>query len=1212
MVRIPFWTREARPTYVALVTFAMLVTGCFYDEGRGDLPELVISPESALQGDRLTVNLSAEGVRFDQCDPFTPEALFFESSSDDNKNVMKVHSVEVLVPDVVRASITIDPDAEIGSYAPVLRCDALTLFRGRFEVKGRHPLALSLIPSSGGAGARSKEIVLKVDGDFFIEESSYVIFGDGEQVEVAEHTVNDSQTMTVRVNISPSASLKEIDVAAITDGEVVHGVFEITDPISLTILSLAPDRVVRPASDEDTPRNYTLYIVGTEAVGFMAPESDAGLDDSTSSKVTFHPLDTINLGDEETELDGISAHNIRVNSATEITANIAVYNNANAGEASLRVTTQDRKAETEFWIEPAPEYPYLKLQYPPWPIHRGQQGVILIVQAFNMDLQYLELVSFPEQLECQVENFFVAGNTMTLEVSIGESFAEDSATLQVTTRESLASQTAEVDIPVTESIESRLVLKPSVIVQGARNAEVELVLRGEGSFDVDTPIEVLERSGLRLRNKQLSADNKLILHIDVADDAPTGQALLLARIAGEQIEAAITVVESGLVPWISFSPWATLQERSSIGMDLEVTGFDLSEDTTIFQFDDPGLRLEKLDINAINANRARLTIGVSPTARSDMSVLYVKEKQGQAAASFRVLEMPRARVVNVTPQQISRRQGGRLYTIAAQVTGITLDESIELQVMDDIGVGISGFDIDPNDDQKIEFTLDLDESGSGGWIGVLITSNWRSVVVPIHIIVWDDNESLTMKLSPDQVTLGSRAVNISAVLPLQAKLHKSQLEASTGLLGAYVSSPEFVSSLNARLFLDVAFDALPQGDGIPIFITALKGAAVGFVQVEDLSQYQVERDLPWQGTLSDHEVGVFQVASDPLPSLLYSSYQWPDYTNLTLELLAANGLDSAEQSNTGFLWLMDEADSQVVVSPGALLIESPSEVGVRPLWASTQSIIEPDDADPDDITIESVLASDPCNTPFLGVGVIDGALDVDRIAMGETSCRLKIVVLARGIAPRPWSTPDLWIELRSSSDELVDDHQSKGWPESSDPDPSILFGPQAGIGFLTMGAELASAGVYLVNIRRSYIIGEFSRDPQNPFIEIEVEPGISLDTLQIDLVDIQTGDTLESFSFLDQVLINDGIIVLGGIPMPEADIVTDVALLPQNDGFAIRLLESGIVVDAVQVGESIYEYGEGDPLPNEVTAPVFSRIQGIDTNDNLSDFMYGWVASVGE
>jgi hypothetical protein len=211
------------------------------------------------------------------------------------------------------------------------------------------------------------------------------------------------------------------------------------------------------------------------------------------------------------------------------------------------------------------------------------------------------------------------------------------------------------------------------------------------------------------------------------------------------------------------------------------------------------------------------------------------------------------------------------------------------------------------------------------------------------------------------------------------------------------------------------------------------------------------------------------------------------------------------------------------------------------------------------------------------------------------------------LGDRPWSTPDLWLELRDDDDTVLGS-RVKGWPTQTDGDPRLYFDVQDG--YLVIGSELGTAGDYLIHVRRTTVINEISRDGFEPFIEIVAEPGEVLDSsLSVALYDAD-GLLLAAYVFDDHTVDADGLVVIGNIA--GADITDDIASsIPLDAPFAL-LVEDTEVIDCVQVGTVIGTgCSEGEPIPNDDPMPVFIRVESIDTNDNLNDFMSTRAATPG-
>ncbi len=132
MGRIPFWRLDARPGVLSVVAlFAVLVTECAEGSNREESPALIITPSSAPQGETLVIQLTAEDVQFEECDPFTNESLVFDPE------FVTVNRLDVW-PNMIRASVTVDFEAATKVlYDTVLYCNSTTVFNGSFRVRER-------------------------------------------------------------------------------------------------------------------------------------------------------------------------------------------------------------------------------------------------------------------------------------------------------------------------------------------------------------------------------------------------------------------------------------------------------------------------------------------------------------------------------------------------------------------------------------------------------------------------------------------------------------------------------------------------------------------------------------------------------------------------------------------------------------------------------------------------------------------------------------------------------------------------------------------------------------------------------------------------------------------------------------------------------------------------------------------------------------------
>jgi len=1180
--------RRAAPGLAASLIACSVLLGCLPDGGRSSSPPLLVDPPSALQGAQsLVVNLTAAGIELADCANITAPALTFTSPS--GASEIQVYSLEAVQQEVLRAEVVVDAEATVGTYNVVYTCNSHTRFTGTFEVRQKgDDDELVLDPSEGPAGKTNLEIEITAATSPFIDGVSHVIFGDGTAVAVKEQQLLGAGTMLVTVDISYHAPVGEMEVAVVTGSQVVRGTFEVTQRIYPTV-QVYPDDVARPAA-ADPPAQATLLIQGN-AVNFVdADEIDAGPEEGTQVSFPLNP--------------GITVTSIEVNNSLEVEANIMVDHVASLGPTPLRVTTGDEVAETDFTVFPAADEPVLMLS--PSTLPRGVSAALVLAQAANFTFDPPLDIEFTDT-GCTVESYEVlppvdSSKSMALMVSIDPSFTGNGTVLHVTS----GSGAAAAHLAVSDDLGPLLKFDDPVVSEIVQGTTVSVWLTIEGGTFAPTAVaRVLDRSGLRI-NSQLSNAESLAMQLEAAKDAPIGPALLQVDNAGQLLEIFIEVIPSGSVPFVLLSPKVVLPGRRTVEMEVGANGIDLLASPPEIRFDDPAVAVEETDV--IDAGTATLQVEVAPSARSDMTVAYIEGQDGRAAATFRGVPATRL-IAEATPSEITRGVPGP-HVVEVELLGDSgTFGSTVAQVPSGIGLEIERVTV--LGDTTLELEFSLEDSGPGGSLGVLLMTGAQQVVVPIRVIGSD--QTLTLGLTPGTIEPGTRAAQYLASAPVYADFDPVFTAASAGIPGAYASLDELISDSAATVLVDVAFDAEIPAGGIPVFLTTQKGAVVGFLQSETLGTGTASAAEPFEEVLSEGETRVVTVETDGLPALISASLSQPGHADVTCEMLAqtpgwtgseaGGALVTEDLCDLGEVWLWSQSYAEVAVTavgdPGVL----PSAVGVTSKHEGAMALTEPDDLPAQ----AEILEIDPCTTPALARGTIVAALDRERIELPETSCRLLASAIARAAADRPWDSPDLWLELRDDAEVTL--ASSTGWPTAEDDDPRIFFDAGIAGNQLVWGAELGTAGPYLVNVRRTATLREICTAVGSSYIELELEPGTSFDTISIELVDAETGTVLESLSLAGQPIVNDGVVVLAGSTMSEADLEDQpVAVLPDGP-FAVRLLDGGEIVDAVEV-DGDGDYGEGDPLSGD-TGECFERFLGVDSDDNLFDFVGRWVSTPG-
>ncbi|MDD5305724.1 MAG: hypothetical protein PHU25_00245 [Deltaproteobacteria bacterium] len=395
---------QARRTGRAWMVVALaLASSCMPESDRGGPPPLEVDPSSALQGASLVVTLSAEGVALEECAGLAPSSLAFRNP--EGISQVTVYTLDPIEGSALRAQIAVAEDAEPGEHEVSLSCDPATTLKGVLRVRERtgEP-ALSFDPAGGPAGAVALGIDVHAPGAGFVDGKSQIIFGDGTSVAIVEQIVVGREDIHVVVDVSALTPVGDLPVAVITGGEVARGTFAITDRIW-------PSIEVDPAEAErgslDTPAQASLTIDGTN-MRFVEPAPDAGADDPDATRVTFP------------HNPGISVTAVDVASPTRLLVNILLNHIADLGPTTLRVSTGDQFAETDFTVLPQAGTATLTLS--PRSLPRGAQNTLVLAEATNFDFVEPAAVAF-EKPGCQVvSSQILTDKAIALYVSIDPGF----------------------------------------------------------------------------------------------------------------------------------------------------------------------------------------------------------------------------------------------------------------------------------------------------------------------------------------------------------------------------------------------------------------------------------------------------------------------------------------------------------------------------------------------------------------------------------------------------------------------------------------------------------------------------------------------------------------------------------------------------------------------------------------------------------------------
>ena len=1157
----------------------LFLWGCGSPDDRWSRQHLYIDPSSAMQGMVIPVDITSPTVPLEKCSYVEPSDLTFINGNSDD--FVHVATLQIIPSGAIRAGLIIDEDAKVGAYEVEYRCDHSTVLSGTFEVRARNKApTIELSVKTAVAGTANLSIDITASEPTFVEGVSHAVFGDGDSVIVTnEMVVTGSQTMRVKINISALAPTGEMDVAVTTGSIVARGKFYIKEKKYLTV-QVEDDEIVRSALG-DNPTQASLLITGRDT-WFLEPsdEEDAGLD-AGATEVTF-PMNP-----------GITVDMINVKSPTMISANISVVDNAVLGPTPLVVSTGEETAITDFTVLAHLDEPVLEIE--PNVTWAGKRDLLLLMKTTNLILDDTLLVKVIDS-GCIVNSFYrISSSEAVAFVSVGNNYKGDTVNLEISAGGQRA--TAFLRIVSTDKLGTFVELITGNVHQGDISDSVTLRIYG-GLFDTGDIVSVDDRTGLRIRGSSPTfAGNSMVVDLDVAPDAPCGVAAIYVFTNGARHSVYLDVLprNSGVDAYLSFEPPMILSGRRSMDLDVTIWNESLDTGALALEVDDPSINVESIEY--VDSESARSSLSISPASASGSTVFYLQNGSDRISGSVRSIErvIPTASTGNF---EISRSNEVSVAKILFNLDGFDL-EHLAASVFDDIGLEVERLSWITGNQIELEFKVAPD--GPGGWLGVLVSDGMTRIAVPIHLI--GDDDSLTAKFSDTEFKGWNRLLNLTMLAPAEAQLDDALSFAHTTMNDAYIALVS-VSPANHTAFLNVEIPYSYSGDQLPIIVTAQKGAVVGFLDVASIEVVLGDELEHWNDYLELGDVRFARTAGLEYPALVRVSRDRHDYGNLDVCLLSYGDLDCQTSAPGGFFFVL-RGDSEFVFTPSENPHGLPQSVDVFPIGGMT-----PMNEDNNDVTNALTVTDDPCQKPFLGFGRIDEALDLDRIELPETTCRLVADVVGRGLIDESWATPDLSLTLRRSLDDSLI-RKVTSWPTDADLDARIYIEPGLASRQIVVAAEQGTEGTYFLNVRRSESIEEVCRGSAQPFIELSMEPGTALDNASLVLRDSDTGATRAMLSLLG-VVPDDGLVVIGDVAESWVDIAdtAGVSVIASTDGFVLNLVVNGKVVDAVQVGDG-GDFGEGTPVVND-SSRCFFRVAGVDTNDNQNDFIGAWKGTPGK
>ncbi|MBN2529724.1 MAG: hypothetical protein JXR76_25260 [Deltaproteobacteria bacterium] len=717
----------------------------------------------------------------------------------------------------------------------------------------------------------------------------------------------------------------------------------------------------------------------------------------------------------------------------------------------------------------------------------------------------------------------------------------------------------------------------SMTVKQGDSALTRNVYRQSGSFKngvSEGQIKVSSRNGISL--KGLGAVSKpastmepfdgtsgyegiTINECRVLDDAPTGPTLMNIE-KGSLVDSSIwfSVKKGDQTDYVvSASPNVIWLESPTLEIILFSEGFTVDADTQI-AVSDPAIRIESVAVE--DENRLRLSLRISPTAKAGLKTFYVTDVDDtggsisvrKAAVNVRG-ELPQP--VFSLPEdkrEIYRSAGqGKIRILVGEAFH---NKPFAMSVFNGIGISIERYyTLYEEQNYYLTIVFSLDETGPGGWIGVLVATRGDQFVIPLKIVSknsdGEEDDSLTVQLNSVNVAPGAHNVSgltiaMPEVLagatngPVLGRL-VSQIRAANKEVFARIDNFPIEAGDSAQLSAD--FSYFRTATELRLGISASEGALIGYWQidpdalplknpeglapllnaVEDdsytnshggpmflLGTFATKNQIQ---TTDDSEDGdgnnslnadAFATADTKLASLVQirgscvdpgpEKTRCPTYTSIPVSILYSTGDES--EPNIGLM-----PDNGVLLGAFDDIFRmwgnSPDPYKVSVINVATEK--------------EAIEGTDLCLHPWLRLGRISTAFDEESFTLPDASanCRVAVKVSARSLNGDVVNTPDMAFAICDENNDCIEYDDS---PEGS-VDPLVyLDANDVANREIRLRSHLGTVGFYTVNVRPASVIQRVSLEEGNgiyKFVELQMEPGTDAGGCVLETVDPNPSDT---------------------------------------------------------------------------------------------------------
>lgn len=801
---------------------------------------------------------------------------------------------------------------------------------------------------------------------------------------------------------------------------------------------------------------------------------------------------------------------------------------------------------------------------------------------------------------------------------------------------------------------------------GNSNVSVLSTLRGGISASnpiTPTPGRVIQGTDL-VKNQRFILDD-----FQTSADAPTGPAIL--RITGESVLAEndvwLKIVPgAGDSTSISASPDIIWLERPTATVVFTAGGDMALNPNTRIHIADPAISIQSVafsEDSVTGVASATATLKISPAATAGLKTFYLSNTDGsKAAVNIRGVRKERFTVSRVEQSLAIYRSVGK-GRISIQIAESMHNAPVALSIPTGIGATVDRyatrheFMLNTNgvflSQNLLQVDFSLEAEGPGGWIGVSVNAGGERFVIPVKIVAETDNgdedNSLTATLSRENIVPGARDVtDLNIFIPQSMTMGDNPVSLGSVMSEVHNLDSNVYARLaeipaeggnSLRMAADFAYTLdLPsdgRSPGVPISVSASEGAIVGFWNIlpDDLipqfndDAFEIEADYSNIYTASEGgrtlirgKVSKHEDAAWPASLIqIRGSRDWSEqYESVPLSMISTSkGQIVPLQSSVAAV--ESEENSIITAQSDAGLLygvfREQEIFKVSAEYSESHKInllnITPGDA--------VLSGNDLCQVPSFYVDKIQIFSEQDHFTLPAAAgnCRVAAVISARTLMDTARYTPDVTISACNGEwdcDDLRMDDTADGRP-----DPIIYFNSDEYAG-VQVESRMASVGFYTLNLRQPEVIYRVSTETGNQYIELQMEPGASMDDCLLARLDPDsTDDVLLVEQALSGVVPQDGRVFVGNaafgfVDVADENLVTDIGI---EDDIKLRLTCGGRVADRFQVGGvSVVRYLsptvllEGPHLKH-YKAPCYTRIgNGIDTNRNDKDIVPSTICTV--